>query len=64
MACARSFLQEFQKSFFFRVSDYVSQLLSSRPKDFGKKHLIVATLLIPNLFAPPMVLFIEATLNC
>ena len=44
MACARSFSQEFQKSYFFRVSDHVSQLLSSSPKDFGKKRLIVATL--------------------
>ena len=46
MACARSFSQELQKSYFFRVSDHVSQLLSSSPKDFGKKRLIVATLLI------------------
>ena len=46
MACARSFSQEFQKSYFFRVSDHVSQLLSSSPKDFGKKRLIVATLML------------------
>ena len=46
MAGAGSFLQEFQKSYFFRVSDYVMQLLSFSPKNFGKKGLIIVTLVI------------------
>ena len=45
MAGAGSFLQEYQKNYFFRVSDYVLQLLSFSPKNYRKKGLIVATLL-------------------
>ena len=49
MAGAGSFLQEYQKNYSFRVSDYVSQLLSFSPKKIGKKGLIVATLVIVRL---------------
>ena len=37
MAGAGSFLQEYQKNYFFRVSDYVLQLLSFSPKNFRKR---------------------------
>ena len=47
MAGAGSFLHKYQKKIFFRVSDYVLQRLSFSPKNFRKKCLIVATLLIP-----------------
>ena len=45
-----SFLQEYQKNYFFRVSDYVLQLLSFSPKNYRKKGLIVATLMIRGKF--------------
>ena len=44
----------------FRVSDHVSQLFSSSPKNFGKKGLIVATLIHDEDRRTPRVLLLSS----